>query len=49
MELVPPSRDEVLPLPEAQLNEVQCKVPWHNLCAVIQSVHELGIETNSGK
>ena len=49
MELVPPSRDEVLPLPEAQINEVLCKVPWHILRAVIQSVHELGIETDFGR
>ena len=24
----------------------ECKVLCHNLCVVIQSVHELGIETN---
>ena len=27
-----------------QLNEVRCKVLCHNLCCVIQSVYELGIE-----
>lgn len=30
----------------AQINEALCKVLCHNLCRVIQSVHELGIETN---
>jgi transposase len=30
----------------AQVNEALCKVLCHNLCCVIQSVHELGIETN---
>jgi len=29
-----------------QLNEVLCKVLCHNLCVVIQSQHELGIETD---
>jgi transposase len=29
----------------AQVNEALCKVLCHNLCVVIQSVHELGIET----
>jgi hypothetical protein len=29
-----------------QINEALCKVLCHNLCVVIQSVHELGIETN---
>ena len=28
----------------AQVNEVLCKVLAHNLCCVIQSVYELGIE-----
>ena len=28
----------------AQVNEALCKVLCHNLCVVIQSVHELGIE-----
>jgi len=32
----------------AQVNEALCKVLCHNLCVVIQSVHELGIETNFG-
>jgi transposase len=30
----------------AQINEALCKVLCHNLCVVIQSTHELGIETN---
>jgi hypothetical protein len=30
----------------AQINEALCKVLSHNVCVVIQSVHELGIETN---
>jgi transposase len=30
----------------AQVNEALCKVLCHNLCGVIQSVHELGIETS---
>ena len=29
----------------AQINEALCKVLCHNLCVVIQSTHELGIET----
>jgi transposase len=33
----------------AQVNEALCKVLCHNLCVVIQSVHELGIETNFGQ
>ncbi|HXI24415.1 MAG TPA: transposase [Pyrinomonadaceae bacterium] len=28
----------------AQINEALCKVLCHNICVVIQSVHELGIE-----
>ena len=32
----------------AQVNEALCKVLCHNLCVVIQSVHELGIETSFG-
>lgn len=30
----------------AQINEALCKVLCHNLCVVLQSVHELGIEAN---
>jgi len=30
----------------AQINEALCKVLCHNLCVVIQSVHELGIEAS---
>jgi len=30
----------------AQTNEALCKVLCHNLCVVIQSQYELGIETN---
>jgi transposase len=30
----------------AQINEALCKVLCHNLCVVIQSMHELGVETN---
>ena len=37
----------------APINEALCKVLCHNLCVVIQSVHELGIEaafeTESGQ
>jgi transposase len=28
----------------AQVNEVLCKILCHNLCCVIQSIYELGIE-----
>lgn len=28
----------------AQINEVLCKVLCHNICVVVQSIHELGIE-----
>jgi transposase len=31
-------------LPVAQINEVLCKVLCHNICCVIQSMYELGIE-----
>jgi len=27
-----------------QVNEVLCKVLYHNLCVLIQAIHELGIE-----
>jgi DDE family transposase len=30
----------------AQINDALCKVLCHNLCVVIQSVHELGIEAS---
>ena len=30
--------------PIAQMNEALCKVLCHNICCVIQSIHELGIE-----
>ena len=30
----------------AQINEVLCKVLCHNICCVIQSMHELGIEAD---
>jgi Transposase DDE domain len=32
----------------AQINEALCKVLCHNLCVVIQSVRELGIEATFG-
>lgn len=32
----------------AQTNEALCKVLCHNLCVVIQSAHELGIDTSFG-
>ncbi|MGD0443036.1 MAG: transposase [Edaphobacter sp.] len=35
--------------PVAQANEVLCKVLCHNICCVIQSMHELGIEPEFGK
>lgn len=28
----------------AQINEVLCKVLCHNICCLIQSIYELGIE-----
>ena len=30
--------------PVAQVNEVLCKVLAHNLCCLIQSIYELGLE-----
>ena len=30
----------------AQVNEILCKVLAHNLCCVIQSMYELGVEPN---
>ena len=32
-----------------QLNEVLCKVLCHNLCVIIQVMHELGIEPTFAK
>ena len=32
-----------------QLNEVLCKVLCHNLCVLIQAIHELGIEPIFGR
>ena len=31
---------------EGQVNEVLCKVLCRNICVLIQSIHELGIEVN---
>ena len=30
----------------AQINEVLCKIICHNICVVIQEMHELGINPN---
>jgi hypothetical protein len=30
----------------AQINEALCKVLCHNICCVIQSMYELGVEPN---
>lgn len=32
----------------AQINEALCKVLCHNLCVLIQSFHDLGIEASFG-
>ncbi len=32
--------------PEGQVNEVLCKVLAHNICVLISSFYELGIETH---
>ena len=32
----------------AQFNEAMCKVLCHNICVVIQSMHELGISPDFG-
>jgi hypothetical protein len=32
----------------AHVNELQCKVLCHNICCVIQSMYELGIEAGFG-
>jgi hypothetical protein len=29
-----------------QVNEVLCKIICHNICVVIQEMHELGIDPN---
>jgi hypothetical protein len=33
----------------AQLNEVLCNVLCHNLCCLVQSIYELGIESELWK
>ena len=33
-------------LPVAQINEVLCKILCHNICCVIQSMYELGVEAD---
>jgi transposase len=33
-------------LPSAQVNEVLCKILCHNLCCLIQSSYELGIDAS---
>lgn len=30
----------------AQINEVLCKMLAHNLCVLVQSMYELGVDTN---
>jgi hypothetical protein len=35
--------------PVAQMNEVLCKVVCHNLCVLVQSIYELGIEPTFGQ
>jgi hypothetical protein len=32
--------------PIAQVNEVLCKILCHNICVLIQSIYELGIEAD---
>ncbi len=34
---------------QGQVNEVLAKVLWHNICALIQAMHELGIEPGFGR
>jgi hypothetical protein len=34
--------------PIAQINEVLCKVLCHNICCLIASIYELGIEPTFG-
>ena len=44
-----PSGDAVRDKTEtAQINEALCKVLAHNLCCLIQSIYELGIEATFG-
>jgi hypothetical protein len=31
-------------LPDAQVNEVLCKILAHNICCLIQSMYEVGVE-----
>ncbi len=32
----------------AQTNEILCKILCHNVCCLIQSIYELGVEPNFG-
>jgi len=36
-------------LPAAQVNEVLCKILCHNICCLIQSMCELGVEATFGE
>ncbi len=31
-----------------QINEALCKILCHNICVLVQAIHELGIEPNFG-
>jgi hypothetical protein len=33
----------------SQTNEVLCKVLCHNICCIISSIHEMGIEPEFGR